>query len=556
MVDKIIINEENEAGKLDEKELSLSAERDDPGISEDPPAADLINEPDTKPDDESETEDGSGEPELSEKELEKAELKRQISEAQKKLGVLAQRVREAKLPVIILFEGWGASGKGYLIGKLIEEIDPRGFKVYTIGPRTADERRFPLMKRYWEKIPEYGRISFFVRSWYRDVTVARFEEEPDKKEIDARFREILDFESQLADDGYLIIKFFLRLTKKEQRKRFEKLERNKATSWRVTKADWEHHRRYDDHLHAFTEMVERTDRDYAPWVQIDSKDRRRATLSVLNCTIDLVTGALAMRAAPKPMSKRALRLDETIIPNPIPKLADVDLSPTIDPDLYRKELKRLQERLFDLHNWLYQTKTPMIIVYEGQDAAGKGGNIKRVTEGLDPRGYAVNPVAAPTAPELYRQYLWRFWLTLPKDGHIAIYDRSWYGRVMVEKIEGFCTEEQWKRAYSEINHFEHSLRGWGAIIIKFWLQIDKDEQLVRFTDRQNTPEKQWKITEEDWRNRNRWDEYEDAVNEMLRLTNTDFAPWYIIESNDKRYARIKTLRLLVGAIEKEMGKQS
>ncbi len=554
MVDKIIINEENEAGNLDETEIITDAKHDE-SIQGEIRADDILNENEEQTAEDTRTDNGSGESESSKKKLEKEEIKRQISEAQKKLGLLAQKVKEAKLPVIILFEGWGASGKGYLVSKLIEEIDPRGFKVYTIGPRSADERRFPMMKRYWEKIPEYGRMSFFVRSWYRDVTLSRFEEEIDKKEIDARFREILDFESQLADDGYLIIKFFLRLSKKDQRKRFEKLESNKATAWRVTKADWEHHRRYDDHLHAFNEMIDRTDRDYAPWVQIDSKDRRRAILTALNCTIDLVTGALAMRTSPKPQSKRALRLDETIIPNPIPKLAEVDLSPTIDGELYRKELKRLQERLFELHNWLYQTKTPMIIVYEGQDAAGKGGNIKRVTEGLDPRGYAVNPVAAPTAPELYRQYLWRFWITLPKDGHIAIYDRSWYGRVMVEKIEGFCTEEQWKRAYSEINHFEHSLRGWGAIIIKFWLQIDKDEQLVRFTDRQNTPEKQWKITEEDWRNRARWDDYEVSVNEMLRLTNTDFAPWHIIESNDKRYARIKTLRLLVAAIEREMAER-
>ena len=492
----------------------------------------------------------------SEKESEKEEIKRKIREAQKKLGVLAQKVKEAKLPVIILFEGWGASGKGNLISKLIEEIDPRSFKVYTIGEPTADEKRFPEMHRYWQKIPQYGYFSIFDRSWYRDVSISRVEQNISKKEIDARFREIIDFETMLSDDGYLIIKFFLRLTKKEQRKRFEKLEKSKATSWRVTADDWKHHAMYDDYLHAFNEMIDRTDRDSAPWIQVDAGDRRHAALTVINCTIDRVTAALAMRAAPKPQSKIALRIDETIIPNPISKLSEVDLSPKMDEAKYKEELRRLQDRLFELHNWLYQSKTPMIIVYEGQDAAGKGGNIKRITEGLDPRGYAVNPVAAPTIPEIQRQYLWRFWLTLPKDGHIAIYDRSWYGRVMVERIEGFCTEEQWKRAFDEMNHFERSLRNWGAIIIKFWLQIDKDEQLARFTDRQNTPEKQWKITEEDWRNRDRWDQYEVCVDQMLRLTNTEYAPWYIIESNDKKYARIKTLKLVISAIEKEMGKKN
>ena len=489
-------------------------------------------------------------------ENEKEEMKRRIKEAQKKLGVLAQKVKEAKLPVIILFEGWGASGKGNLISKLIEEIDPRSFKVYTIGEPTADEKRFPEMYRYWQKVPQYGYFSIFDRSWYRDVSISRVEQNISKKEIDARFREIIDFETMLSDDGYLIIKFFLRLTKKEQRKRFEKLEKSKATSWRVTSDDWKHHAMYDDYLHAFNEMIDRTDRDSAPWIQVDAGDRRHAALTVINCTIDRVTAALAMRAAPKPQTKIAVRTDETIIPNPISKLSEVDLSPKMDEAKYKEELRRLQDRLFELHNWLYQTKTPMIIVYEGQDAAGKGGNIKRITEGLDPRGYAVNPVAAPTIPEIQRQYLWRFWLTLPKDGHIAIYDRSWYGRVMVERIEGFCTEEQWKRAFDEMNHFERSLHNWGAIIIKFWLQIDKDEQLVRFTDRQNTPEKQWKITDEDWRNRDRWDQYEVCVDQMLRLTNTDYAPWYIIESNDKKYARIKTLKLVISAIEKEMGKKN
>lgn len=489
-------------------------------------------------------------------ESEKEELKRRIREAQKKLGVLAQKVKEAKLPVIILFEGWGASGKGQLISRLIEEIDPRNFKVYTIGEPTSDEKRFPEMMRYWQKIPQYGYFSIFDRSWYRDVSISRVEQDISKKEIDARFREIIDFETMLSDDGYLIIKFFLRLSKKEQRKRFEKLEKSKATSWRVTSSDWKHHAMYDDYLHAFNEMIDRTDRDSAPWIQVDAGDKRHAALTVINCTIDRITAALAMHAAPKPESKIALRIDETIIPNPISRLSEVDLSPKMDEAKYKEELRSLQKRLFELHNWLYQTKTPMIIVYEGQDAAGKGGNIKRLTEGLDPRGYSVNPVAAPTIPEIQRQYLWRFWLTLPKDGHIAIYDRSWYGRVMVERIEGFCTEEQWKRAYDEMNHFERSLRNWGAIIIKFWLQIDKDEQFVRFTDRQNTPEKQWKITDEDWRNRDRWDQYEVCVDQMLRLTNTDYAPWYIIESNDKKYARIKTLKLAISAIEKEMGKKN
>ncbi|MDE6941687.1 MAG: phosphate--AMP phosphotransferase, partial [Lachnospiraceae bacterium] len=200
----------------------------------------------------------------------------------------------------------------------------------------------------------------------------------------------------------------------------------------------------------------------------------------------------------------------------------------------------------------YRKKVPGIIAYEGWDAAGKGGNIKRITEALDPRGFEVHPIASPEPHEKARHYLWRFWNRLPKTGHIAVFDRTWYGRVMVERLEGFCRENDWQRAYNEINEFERELADWGAVIIKFWVQIDKDTQLARFNERQNTPAKQWKITEEDWRNREKWDLYEGAVNEMLQKTNTSYAPWHILESNDKRYARLKALRIVIEALEKAL----
>ncbi|MBQ4486167.1 MAG: phosphate--AMP phosphotransferase, partial [Oscillospiraceae bacterium] len=219
---------------------------------------------------------------------------------------------------------------------------------------------------------------------------------------------------------------------------------------------------------------------------------------------------------------------------------------------YREQLEKLQDRLAELHNELYHKKIPVIIAYEGWDAAGKGGNIKRVAAALDPRGYEVHPIASPEPAEKARHYLWRFWRRLPKDGHIAIFDRTWYGRVMVERLEGFCLENDWQRAYNEINEFERELADWGAVVIKFWVQIDKDTQLARFTERQNTPEKQWKITDEDWRNREKWDLYEVAVDEMLQKTNTAYAPWHVLESNDKKYARLKALRIIIEAIEKKL----
>lgn len=263
--------------------------------------------------------------------------------------------------------------------------------------------------------------------------------------------------------------------------------------------------------------------------------------------LDRVTAALTPREAAKAS-------DTAVHPGtfhfvPQPKLAEIPLDRTLKSEVYEKRLKEDQRELAELHEKLYRKRVPLIIAYEGWDAAGKGGNIRRVAKALDPRGYDVIPIAAPSPEEAARHYLWRFWKNIPRDGHIAVFDRTWYGRVLVERVEGFCKPEEWRRAYREINEFECQLRDWGAIILKFWLQIDKDEQLRRFNDRQDTPSKQWKITDEDWRNRSKWDEYEVCVNDMMKYTSTDFAPWHIIESQDKKFGRIQTLELIIDAIQ-------
>ena len=234
------------------------------------------------------------------------------------------------------------------------------------------------------------------------------------------------------------------------------------------------------------------------------------------------------------------------------KLSEISLDKKVEPDQYKAELKALQSQLGELHNRLYRKRVPVVICYEGWDAAGKGGNIKRITEALDPRGYEVHPIASPEPHEKARHYLWRFWTRLPRTGHIAIFDRTWYGRVMVERLEGFCSQNDWQRAYHEINEFEKELHDWGAVIIKFWVQIDKDTQLQRFEERQRTPEKQWKITDEDWRNREKWDAYEEAVDEMLQKTSTTYAPWHVLESVDKKHARLKALRIVIAALEEAL----
>ena len=284
----------------------------------------------------------------------------------------------------------------------------------------------------------------------------------------------------------------------------------------------------------------------APWYMIDAKERKWAELQILDIINQGIETALLNQGHATPILQNTFALKK------IPKLSEVSLDKKLTDEEYKEELDKLQKKLGRLHNELYQKKIPVIIGYEGWDAAGKGGNIKRITEALDARGYVVNPIASPEPHEKARHFLWRFWTRLPKSGHVAIFDRTWYGRVMVERLEGFCSENDWQRAYNEINEFEKELHDWGAIVIKFWVQIDKDTQLERFTLRQNTPEKRWKITDEDWRNRDKWDDYETAVDEMLEKTNTSFAPWHILESNDKKYARIKALKIVIKAIEDKL----
>lgn len=468
------------------------------------------------------------------------------------LNLLQHAVKERGLPVVVLFEGWGTAGKGSVIADIILNLDPRNFKVYSTVDPTAEERRKPFLQRHWVRMPQKGLMAFFDRSWYPEVSTARIEERMEDDKYLRRIESINTFERQLADDGTVVIKFFLHLSQNEQKKRLQRLEKNSDTAWRTSKLDWKRNAQYARYYAAFDDMLTRTDTDWAPWHVISAHDQNSERAEIYQILVETLRGAVdacdRKKAGTEPMACAPAD------PGPfhfvkIPQLEEINLNMSVEEEEYKQLLKKFQKRLEKLHNRLYFRRIPVVAVYEGWDAAGKGGNIRRVAAALDPRGYEVVPISAPNPFELAHHYLWRFWREVPKDGHIAIFDRSWYGRVMVERIEGFCTEDDWHRAYREINEFEKELYDWGAVIVKFWLQIDKDEQLRRFTDRQNTPEKQWKITDEDWRNREKWDRYEVAVNEMLQKTSTDFAPWTIIESQDKHFARLKALETLIRAIE-------
>ena len=482
----------------------------------------------------------------------KEEYKQEVPPLKQKMGELQQRFKQAKVPVIVLFEGWGASGKGSLMSNVILTMDPRGFHVESTTPPTLEERRHPYLWRFWKKLPARGTMGVFDRGWYQELAFPSHALHLEQKELRERLESVKIFERQLHDDGYLILKFFLHIGQREQKKRFDKLLSSKDTAWRVSLNDLEQNRRYDEYYQIIDGILEETNTDYAPWHVIGSEDKYSALAEIYHILVDGIGAAVeasreGKRSAPKKAVPIVVSDHFKLVEEP--KLSEVNLTKALNEEEYRELLKKEQSTLKKLHNKIYRKKIPVVIAYEGWDAAGKGGNIRRVAEALDPRGYEVVPIAAPTADELAHQHLWRFWTKLPKDGHITIFDRTWYGRLMVERIECFASEEQWKRAYQEINEFEEELERWGAVIIKFWLHFSKEEQLKRFELRQNTPEKQWKITDEDWRNREKWDQYVTAVDEMIAYTSTDFAPWHIIESEDKKFARIKALRTIINSIE-------
>lgn len=474
------------------------------------------------------------------------EIEVRLANAKDKLLKQQIIMKEKKLPVIVLFEGWGAAGKGSILSKVIKNIDPRFFKVEVMDKPSKEDLRKPFLYRHFVKIPEAGKFAFLDSGWMGEITKKRLLKEIDKYEYKKDIESVKRFERQLADNGYLVLKFFFDIDEKEQKKRLDKLLDDKNTRWRVGDFDLWQNKHYDKCVDVFDQYLSDTNSSNAPWYIVDAKDKKWAQLQVLETLVQGIDTAFMNSAL-------AVQLLQNTFPiMPIDKLQDISLDKSLTDEEYEGLLNKYQKRLNELHNIVYRKKIPVIIAYEGWDAAGKGGNIKRITESLDPRGFEVHPIASPEPHEKARHYLWRFWNRLPKTGHIAIFDRTWYGRVMVERLEGFCSENDWQRAYVEINEFEKELADWGAVIVKFWVQIDKDTQLERFNERENTPEKKWKITDEDWRNREKWDLYEAAVNEMLAKTNTTYAPWNILESNDKKYARIKALKTVIDAIEEKL----
>ncbi|MDR3075822.1 MAG: polyphosphate:AMP phosphotransferase [Synergistaceae bacterium] len=483
--------------------------------------------------------------------LEKEEYKSVIGPLRERLGELQREARAQALPAVVVFEGWEASGKGTLMNELIMPLDPRGFRVHYVHSENEDNQNsyWPPLRRFWNMTPPRGSIGIFSHSWYRLVLDGTAE----TQDVDvSRFGDISSFERQLALDGCVIIKFFLHISKKEQRRRLNKMDSDSASKWRVSSREWQENEHYEENARRIDRMIQYTDRDYAPWTLVEAHDKRHAAAKIMSVVVRSLEARLnAAHAAEQHAGGESANEPSPVFAPSV--LKNLDLSSSISREEYEDKLPKLQNRLRELQYELYKFRRPMVIVFEGQDAAGKGGCIKRLTQKLDPRGYQVSPTASPNDWERSHHYLWRFWEAFPKAGHIGIYDRSWYGRVLVERVEGFAREDEWRRAFGEINEMEDQWSRYGAIIVKFWLQTDSDEQLARFTERQGNPGKNWKITDEDWRNREKWPMYEAAAEEMMLRTSTTYAPWTIVEANDKLFARIKVLKQAASAVQNALG---
>lgn len=533
--------------------------------------------------------------------MSKEEYKPLYDELVSKLVVLQQKAHAAGVGLVVLFEGWNGGGKGSRIGDLLYKLDARTTTVHVLSNFDEGEAsRFrdmgtgvtgfePLMKEFWGALGPRGNMTIYERGWY--TSSARRLLYTDREDMSVTYRAAAaEFERQLAADGYVVVKFFVHISQKAQEKRLRGLHDDPNTSWRVTKQELDQIGDYDAIYKRYDELLRATDFDFARWTMVNGEDKRTANITIAKTLVRAIENALekgsdpaAAAAAAKaaqnsagllaqtdPRSRSQEETDRvmaaaheqaahqaelaprhsrfTMVPRPV-RLADVDYGLALEREEYEAVIKKEQKRLGELELKMYRARVPLMVLYEGDDAAGKGGSIKRVAQALDPRAYTIFPSPAPTKLELMHPHLWRYWTRLPRAGHVGIYDRSWYGRVLVERVEGFASPAEWGRAYDEINEFEKELEAWGAILLKFWVAVSPEEQLARFNERETNPDKQWKITPEDWRNRDKRPQYAAAADDMFRLTSTPYAPWIILESTDKLYARVKALKTINAALE-------
>ncbi len=459
-------------------------------------------------------------------------------------------VQKGKFPVIILVGGVDGAGKGETVNLLNEWMDPRHIRVHAMGEMSDEERARPAMWRFWRALPPKGKIGVFFGSWYTAPIVQRVLKRSNAAALNQSIEQINRFEKMLTDEGALVLKFWFHLSRDAQEKRLKALEKNPKTRWRVTKLDWQRFKMYDKFRKVSEHTLRETSTAQAPWIVVEGADERYRSLTVGKILLETLRKRLD--SAGKPAAANVAPLQAPI--DQLDVLDKLDMSQKIDKKKFDAGLEKYQGKLNLLTRDPRFRKLSVIAVFEGSDAGGKGGAIRRITSALDARHYNIVPIAAPTEEERAQPYLWRFWRHIPSAGGLTIFDRSWYGRVLVERVEKFCSEADWMRAYGEINDFEHQLADSGAVVVKFWLAITKEEQLRRFKEREKIGFKRFKITEEDWRNREKWEDYVSAVCDMVDRTSTGTAPWTLVEANDKNFARIKILKTLCQRIEAALKK--
>jgi polyphosphate:AMP phosphotransferase len=486
-----------------------------------------------------------------------AKLRWELLDAQRSL-------QQTTIPVIVLFGGVDGAGKSETVHLLNEWMDPRWLVNRAFEDASQDERERPPFWRYWLALPPRGRIGLFMSTWYSRPLLDRVSRESTAAEFESALDRIASFERTLADDGAVILKFWMHLGRKAQKKRLTALEKDPLTRWRVTPTQWARWRQYGKFIAATERLIQMTSFVHAPWFIVDGTDERYR---------NLVVGSELQRALrrvldPSAREKPSRRRPPTVSPVTRPAPESISLRDRVDRDRSildaldmtaalpdkraRLAILKQQGRLNKLQRAAAGKKVSLMLIFEGWDAAGKGGAIRRVTSALDPRAYRVVPIAAPTDEERAQHYLWRFWRHLPRAGRVTIFDRSWYGRVLIERVAGLAREPEWSRAYAEIEDFERQLVEHRIVLVKYWLHISKDEQERRFNERARSPYKSWKLTDEDWRNREQWDAYELAVNEMVARTSTRHAPWHLVAANDKNFARVEVLRIAADALAKAL----
>ena len=464
------------------------------------------------------------------------------------------RLKESPFKVLLILAGPEGAGRGNLLNTLAGWLDPRGVETFSFHEPTDEERERPLQWRFWRSLPASGRIGLYAGSWYTETLRAEAKSERALERTAREAERIAHFEKLLSDGGTLIIKVWLEISREAQGRRLRALRADPLTAWRVTEEDWRHHRIYDRLARTAKLIRARTDRPGARWTLLKAEDEPLRDLRVGQLLLSRFRrqharlGRLAAsgRAGCRPPVK-ALRAAGQRRLRSLP----------LDQDLSARDYEAAREKWLGRLNLAVRAALAahrsLVFVFEGWDAAGKGGAIRRLASAIDPRFYSVIPVAKPTDEEKQYHYLWRFWRQIPRDGRVAIFDRSWYGRVLVERLEGFCREEEWKRAFGEINDFEQELTRHGTLVLKYWLHVSYKEQLRRFREREVTAYKQHKINAEDWRNRDKWSDYEIAVGDMLALTDRRTAPWHLIPANNKRFARLEILRTACRQIEAALG---